>query len=121
MIGDAVHAELHGTRRLVAGRLRYANPPEPGTILGPRDITRDYLVVIGQDDAGLTLLGYATVDDLAAAAARTREGLPARSVAEQPQPLRRRRVAPGPATDAERAIRLLQPEAALPSPQAGAR
>jgi hypothetical protein len=35
---------------------------EPGAILGPTDITREYLVVLDNDDRGVTL-GYPTPDE----------------------------------------------------------
>lgn len=73
-------------RRPIAGRLRYPTPPDPGTIVGPA-WTGELLTVIGQDSQGRTVLGYATVDELAA--------LPApagpRSLTERGGVVRRRR------------------------------
>lgn len=54
--------------RYVAGRLNGIDA-EPGTILGPKDITREYMVVLDRDERGV-ILGYATADDLQAAADR---------------------------------------------------
>lgn len=72
--------EYAGQQRHIAGRLRYATPPEPGTILGPND-TREDLVVLGHD-GDRTLVGYATSEDLATAMRRSvLEGNP-RSVRE---------------------------------------
>lgn len=53
-------------KRYVAGRLNGVHA-EPGTILGPKDITREYMVVLANDERGVTV-GYATTDELAAAA-----------------------------------------------------
>lgn len=55
-------------------RLRYPDPPAAGTILGPNALG-ELLVVLGLDpdesaDSGWVLVGWATVPDLAAAAAR---------------------------------------------------
>lgn len=72
--------EYGGKPRLVVGRTRYATPPEPGTVVGPRDITGEYLVVLGQDGEH-TQFGYATVDEQNAAAERRTAG-EARSMAE---------------------------------------
>lgn len=78
--------EYAGQQRFVAGRLRYATPPAPGTILGPNS-TREDLVVLGQDGEH-TLVGYATGEDLAAAMRRSiLEGNP-RSVREHQMALR---------------------------------
>lgn len=72
--------DYHGTARFVAGRAHYPTPPEPGTIVGPNTLG-EHLVVLGQDGPA-TLIGYATVDDLRAAAREaTTTGGP-RSVAE---------------------------------------
>lgn len=68
-----------GTRH-VAGRLTYPTPPELGTILGPNTLG-EYLAVIGQDGP-TTLLGYATRDELAAAAETLTGGAAPRSVTE---------------------------------------
>lgn len=64
-VGQTV--EYAGALRLVAGRARYPSPVEPGTIVGPKDITREHLVAIGTDADGMTLFGYATDADLTAA------------------------------------------------------
>jgi hypothetical protein len=61
--------EYQGKKRHVCGRARYPSPPEPGTIVGPKDITRESLVVLAQDGEW-TLFGYATVGDLDDAARR---------------------------------------------------
>lgn len=68
--------------RPIAGRLRYPTPPEPGTILGPTRITREFLVVLGQEPDGRTLLGYAQRDELTTSAALVVAGGAPRSVAE---------------------------------------
>lgn len=67
--------------RPIAGRLRYAVPPEPGTILGPNWLG-ELVVALGPDAAGRTVLGYATVAEVQAAAAAARDGGP-RSEAER--------------------------------------
>jgi hypothetical protein len=59
--------EYRGALRYVATRYRYTSPPEPGTIVGPRDITREHLVALTTDPDGWTLFGYATHKDLEAA------------------------------------------------------
>lgn len=74
--------------RPVAGRLKYNTPPEPGTILGPL-WTRELAVVLGQDDQGRTVLGYATTTDVADAGRRTHEGLAPRSLTETSTAVRR--------------------------------
>lgn len=69
-------------RRPIAGRLRYATQPEPGTIVGPL-WTGEFAVVLGGPDAdGMTVLGYAQTDELTRATARERDGEPVRSVTE---------------------------------------
>ena len=73
-----------GTLRPVAGRLRYATQPEVGTIVGPTDITRELLVVIGHDD-GWTLFGYAQTNEVQAARQRIADGEAPRSVTEARQ------------------------------------
>jgi len=73
--------EYAGSRRLVAGRTRYSVAPLPGTIMGPRDTTREMLVVLGQDGEH-TLFGYATPADLEAADQRFADGTAPRSVTE---------------------------------------
>lgn len=64
--GDLVDYE--GGRRLVAGRTRYRTPVEPGTIVGPKDTTREMLVALSTTEDGWTLFGYATPADLLAVA-----------------------------------------------------
>ena len=54
--------------RVPAGRLNNIHAPE-GTILGPTLVTREYLVVTGNDDQGVTV-GYAIPADLEAATKR---------------------------------------------------
>lgn len=69
-------------KRPIAGTLKYPSPPEPGTILGPM-WTKEYLVVLGQNEDGRTVLGYAQPVELEAAVTRQRdEGKPARSITE---------------------------------------
>lgn len=58
--------EYRGALRYVAARYRYTSPPEPGTIVGPRDITNEHLVALATE-GGVTLFGYATDGDLEAA------------------------------------------------------
>lgn len=58
--------EHNGVVRLVAARGRYPSPVEPGTIVGPRDITREHLVALTTTPDGVTLFGWATSADLAA-------------------------------------------------------
>lgn len=60
--------------RPIAGRLRFPSPPQPGTILGPKVITRELVVVLGQDEEGFTVLGYAQYAELDAARDRVLEG-----------------------------------------------
>lgn len=54
--------------RPIAGRLNgiYA---EPGTILGPKEVTREYVVALDTDADG-TIVGYAQAAELSAAARR---------------------------------------------------
>jgi hypothetical protein len=61
-------------KRFVVGRLKL--DAEPGTILGPKDITREWMVVLDRVDGGVSV-GYATVAELEAALQRE-----PRSVAE---------------------------------------
>lgn len=68
-------------QRYVAGRLHLPEPPEPGTLLGPKDTTREHMVVIGQDGAD-TLVGYATAPEVEAAVQRMADGGAPRSIAE---------------------------------------
>jgi hypothetical protein len=63
-------------KRHVAGRLNGTHA-EAGTILGPRGLTGEWLVVLDNDDQGVTL-GYATTQELEAAVTRPEP----RSVAE---------------------------------------
>lgn len=67
--------------RPVAGRVRYATPPEAGTLLGPKDTTREPMVVVGHD-GDHTLVGYATTADIMAAVQRMADGAAPRSIAE---------------------------------------
>jgi hypothetical protein len=71
-----------GRPRVIAGHLRYQTPPDVGTVLGPKAVTREYAVVLGQDDDGRTVLGYATPADIEAVAQRRADELPPRSLAE---------------------------------------
>lgn len=64
-------------KRIPAGRLNGIHA-EVGTVLGPKEVTREYVVVTGNDEAGVTV-GYATPEDLQAVRDRTRD---ARSVTE---------------------------------------
>lgn len=73
--------EYGGALRFVAARGRYPSPVEPGTIVGPRDITREHLIALKTEPDGWTLFGYATDADLAAALANAYEHGP-RSVNE---------------------------------------
>lgn len=50
--------------RPIAGRLNGITP-EPGTILGPKAVTREYVVVLGGDETGVDV-GYATHAELEA-------------------------------------------------------
>jgi hypothetical protein len=67
--------------RHVAGRLHLPEPAEPGTLLGPKDTTREHMVVIGQDGDD-TIVTYATAPDIAAAVQRMADGGAPRSIAE---------------------------------------
>jgi hypothetical protein len=69
------------TTRYVAGRLHLPGQPEPGTLLGPKDTTREHMVVIGQDGDD-TLVSYATAPEVAAAVQRMADGEAPRSIAE---------------------------------------
>ena len=51
--------------RPIAGRLNGIFA-EPGTILGPKVVTREYVVAIGTDKRG-TVVGYAMVHEIAEA------------------------------------------------------
>lgn len=62
---------INGTnlgRRVPAGRLNGIHA-EVGTVLGPKEVTREYVVVTTQDDQGVTV-GYATPEDMAAVVQR---------------------------------------------------
>jgi hypothetical protein len=63
-----------------AGRLNGIHA-DPGTILGPKAVTREYVTVTGNDAQGLTL-GYARADDLDAEAVAAMAERGPRSVAE---------------------------------------
>lgn len=54
--------------RYTAGRLNGVHA-EPGTLLGPKDITCEWMVVLDNDDSGCTV-GYATADEITAASQR---------------------------------------------------
>lgn len=62
----------NGTDRQVFGRLRYPEPPEPGTLVGPNG-WGETCVALGTVD-GVTLIGRAIVSDMQAARARTAVG-----------------------------------------------
>lgn len=66
--------------RHIVGRLNGIHA-EPGTLVGPKDITEEWLVVLENDDKECTF-GYATPDELAAVGKRLLAGEPPRSVAE---------------------------------------
>jgi hypothetical protein len=51
--------------RVAAGRVNGVHAPV-GTLLGPKAVTREYVVVTGEDERGVTV-GYATAADIAAA------------------------------------------------------
>lgn len=55
--------------RYVAGVMRgLPADTQPGTLLGPKDITRETMVVVGPADDGRGVkLGYATTDEIEAA------------------------------------------------------
>lgn len=57
-----------GRDRNVLGTLRYPEPPEPGTIVGP-DAWGEPCVVLGTDD-GVTSIGLAIADDISRATDR---------------------------------------------------
>jgi len=63
-----------------AGRLNGIHA-EIGTVLGPKAVTREYVVVTGNDEHGVTV-GYASVDDLNDAAIEAMVERGPRSVAE---------------------------------------
>ena len=65
--------------RAIAGRLTYEVEPMPGTIVGPRGLTREWLTVLDPDGQPGTPLGYATEEELAVVLATDHEP---RSVAE---------------------------------------
>jgi hypothetical protein len=62
--------------RPIAGQLTYTDPPEPGTIIGPRGLTGEWLVVLESDLLPGTPIGYATEDELRAASARDPQSVP---------------------------------------------
>lgn len=62
----------NGTDRRVFGRLRYPDPPEPGTLVGPNG-WGETCVVLGTVD-GVTLIGRAIVPDMEAARDRVAAG-----------------------------------------------
>lgn len=64
--------EIDGLKRFAIGSLCYPTPPEPGTVVGPHPITREWLTVIGTDKDGRTWLGPSTRDDLDALPAEPR-------------------------------------------------
>lgn len=66
--------------RFIAGRLAGVQA-EPGTVLGPKDITREWMVVVASDEDGSDL-GYAQTSDLDAAAVAAMVERGPRSVAE---------------------------------------
>lgn len=49
-------------RRVPAGRLNGVHA-DVGTVLGPKEVTREFVVVTGNDERGVTV-GYATQADL---------------------------------------------------------
>jgi len=63
-----------------AGRLNGIHT-DVGTVLGPKAVTREYVVVTGNDDTGVTV-GYARADDLDQAALDAMVVRGPRSVAE---------------------------------------
>jgi hypothetical protein len=60
---------------IISGRINGIHA-EPGTVLGPTIITREWIVVVENDERGV-IIGYASQPDVAAVLSR-----PARSVAE---------------------------------------
>lgn len=67
--------DYNGQSKYVAGRLKYATPPEPGTILGPNQVG-EHLVVLATDEAtGESLIGYAGEPEVAAAMVRDPQSL----------------------------------------------
>lgn len=75
------HTDDAGRVRPIAGKLRYTDPPEVGTIMGP-NTGGEFLAVIGHRD-GWTLFGFATVPEQAAVVQRHIEGEPPRSLTER--------------------------------------
>jgi hypothetical protein len=57
-----------GKNRRVIGRLRYLEPPEPGTIVGPNG-WGEKCVILGTEQ-GVTMVGLAITDDISRATAR---------------------------------------------------
>ena len=76
-----------GAVRFVCGRALYRESPEPGTIVGPKATTNEPLVVLGHDEDGYTLCGYATAPDITAAQQRITDGGAPRSLAEMRLPV----------------------------------
>lgn len=66
--------DYNGQKKFVAGRLRFATPPEPGTILGPNSVG-EHMVVLTTEENGDTLLGYAGEPEIAAAMDRDPQSL----------------------------------------------
>lgn len=66
--------EYEGKQRHVAGRLRYPEPPEPGTLIGP-NAWGERCVVLATA-GGESLIGLATVEDVDRARAAVAEGGP---------------------------------------------
>ena len=64
----------------MAGRLNGIHA-EPGTLFGPKQTTREWMVCVDNDDSGC-LVGYATPAEIEAARLRLVEGLDPRSVTE---------------------------------------
>jgi hypothetical protein len=76
-----------GKNRRILGRLRYPDPPEPGTIVGPNG-WGEKCVILGTVD-GATLVGLAITDDISRATARI-QGLDGQT-ASGPRSLQERR------------------------------
>lgn len=80
--------EYEGKNRQVTGRLRYPEPPEPGTIVGPNAWGEKCVILATVD--GVTLVGLAIADDISRATARI-QGLDGQT-ASGPRSLQERRV-----------------------------
>jgi hypothetical protein len=76
-----------GKSRRILGRLRYPEPPEPGTIVGPNGWGEKCVILDTID--GETLVGLAITDDISRATARI-QGLDGQ-VASGPRSLQERR------------------------------